>query len=99
MELRLFIGPRSANPPDSQVLDYAAENHLVVLTHDLDFGMLLAACKSRSPSVILVRTQHVLPSVIGARILRAIDAVRDHLETGAVVSVDLIENRIRLLRL
>jgi len=89
------IGEPSA--PDSQVLDYAALNDLVVFTHDLDFGMLLAARKSRGPSVIQVRAQDVLPSAIGAVILRAIDTGRDYLETGAILSVDLIQNRIRLL--
>ncbi len=91
------IGEPSAS--DSQIFDYAAENDLVVFTHDLDFAMLLAACKSRGPSVIQVRTQDVLPSAIGAAILRAIEACRDHLETGAIVSVDLIQNRLRLLPL
>ena len=89
------IGKPSA--PDSQILDYAASNGFVVFTHDLDFGMLLAANKSRGPSVIQVRTQDVLPSAIGSVVLRAIDACHHHLEAGAVVTVDLVQNRIRLL--
>jgi len=89
------IGEPSAT--DSQILHYAAENDLIVFTHDLDFGMLLAACKLSGPSVIHVRTQDVLPSAVGAVILRAIDASRDHLESGAIVSVDLIQNRLRIL--
>ena len=48
--------------PDSRILDYAASNGLVVFTHDLDFGMLLAARKSRGPSVLQVRTLDVLPA-------------------------------------
>jgi predicted nuclease of predicted toxin-antitoxin system len=39
------IGEASAS--DSRILDYAASNGYVVFTHDLDFGMLLAARKSR----------------------------------------------------
>jgi predicted nuclease of predicted toxin-antitoxin system len=89
------IGEPSAT--DLQILNYAAEKNLVVFTHDLDFGMLLAACKSCGPSVIQVRTQDVLPSAVGAVILRAIEASRDHLESGAIVSVDLIQNRLHLL--
>jgi predicted nuclease of predicted toxin-antitoxin system len=69
----------------------------VVFTHDLDFGMLLAARKSCGPSVIQVRTQDVLPSAIGDVVLRAIEAAREHLETGAIVTVDVARNRIRLL--
>ena len=86
-----------ASVPDSRILDYAATNELVVFTHDLDFGMLLAARKSRGPSVIQVRTQDVLPSAIGVVVLRAIETGRDHLEAGAIVTVDLALNRIRLL--
>jgi predicted nuclease of predicted toxin-antitoxin system len=48
--------------PDYQILDHAASNGLVVFTHDLDFGMLLAARKSRGPSVLQVRTLDVLPA-------------------------------------
>jgi predicted nuclease of predicted toxin-antitoxin system len=89
------IGEASA--PDSRIFDYAAANEFVVFTHDLDFGTLLAARKTRGPSVIQVRTQDVLPSAIGDIVLRAIDAARDHLEAGAIVTVDPARNRIRLL--
>jgi predicted nuclease of predicted toxin-antitoxin system len=41
--------------PDSQILEHAASNGFVVFTHDLDFGMLLAARKARAPSVLQVR--------------------------------------------
>jgi len=83
--------------PDWQILDYAAKNDYVLFTHDLDFGMLLAASKTRGPSVIQIRSQDVLPSAIGAIILRAIEASRRHLENGAIVTVDLSRNQIRLL--
>jgi predicted nuclease of predicted toxin-antitoxin system len=89
------IGDTSA--PDWKIFDYAASNGFVVLTHDLDFGTLLAGRKSRGPSVIQVRTQDVLPSAIGAVVLRAIEAARDHLEVGAIVTVDPAQHRIRLL--
>ena len=72
-----------ASAPDSHILDYAPSNGFALFTHDLDFGMLLAARKSPGPSVIQVRTQDVLPSEIGAVVLRAIEACRDQLEAGA----------------
>jgi predicted nuclease of predicted toxin-antitoxin system len=89
------IGEASA--PDSQILDYAAENDFVVFTHDLDFGMLLAARKTRGPSVIQIRTQDVLPSAIGTIILQTIEASGPHLDAGAIVTVDIARSRIRLL--
>jgi len=42
----------------------------------LDFGTLLAALRTRRPSVIQVRTQDVLPSAIGDIVLRAIQTAK-----------------------
>jgi predicted nuclease of predicted toxin-antitoxin system len=69
----------------------------MVFTHDLDFGMLLAAGKLRRPSVIQVRSQNVLPSALGETVVRAIAAARAYLEAGALVTVDPARRRIRLL--
>lgn len=86
-----------AYAPDSEILDYASVNGLVIFTHDLDFGVLLATRKLRQPSVLQVRTQDVLPAAIGEMILRALHASRSHLEAGALVTVDPNRNRIRFL--
>ena len=75
----------NAYAPDTEIFDYAGANGLVVFTHDLDFGALLATRRSRRPSVIQVRTQDVLPAAIGDMIVRALYASRSHLEAGALV--------------
>jgi predicted nuclease of predicted toxin-antitoxin system len=90
-----MIGDISA--PDSENLQYAGEHGYVVFTHDLDFGMLLAASKLRQPSVIQVRCQDVLPASNGTTVVRAIAAARPHLEAGALVTIDPARHRIRLL--
>jgi predicted nuclease of predicted toxin-antitoxin system len=87
----------AASAADSEILDYAASNGFVVFTHDLDFGILLAARQAKGPSVIQVRTQDVLPASLGQPLLRAIEAARAHLERGALLTVDLLHQRIRLL--
>jgi predicted nuclease of predicted toxin-antitoxin system len=69
----------------------------VVFTHDLDFGLLLAANKTKGSSVIQVRTQDMLPSAIGEVVIRAILASQLHLEAGALVTVDAGRQRIRML--
>ena len=89
------IGQASA--PDSEILGYAEANGFVVFTHDLDFGMLLAARKTHGPSVIQIRSQDVLPSAIGESIVRAIGVASSHLQTGALVTIDLTRQRIRML--
>jgi predicted nuclease of predicted toxin-antitoxin system len=78
-------------------MDYASAYGLVIFTHDLDFGALLANRKTRQPSVIQVRTQDFLPTAIGLMVARALSASRSHLEAGALVTVDPNRHRIRLL--
>ncbi len=92
-----LVNSRAPGGPDSEVFDFAAANGWIVFTHDLDFGMLLAALGTSSPSVIQVRSQDVLPSAIGDIVLRAIQAAKPHLEARALVSVDPFRHRIRLL--
>ena len=45
---------------------FAAANDFVVLTHDLDFGSILAATQGKKPSVVQIRAEDVSPDVIGA---------------------------------
>jgi predicted nuclease of predicted toxin-antitoxin system len=44
---------------DTDILSYAKNAGYAVLTHDLDFGAILAATGGNAPSVIQVRTQDV----------------------------------------
>jgi predicted nuclease of predicted toxin-antitoxin system len=83
--------------PDCMIMDYAAAHGFVIFTHDLDFGALLADHKSRQPSVIQIRTQDVLPAAIGAMVVRALNASRQQLEEGVLVTVDPSRSRIRFL--
>jgi predicted nuclease of predicted toxin-antitoxin system len=92
-----WSGAGAASAPDAEILEYAATHGFVLFTHDLDFGMLLAARSAKAPSVIQVRTQDVLPEAIGETVVRAIDAARANLQAGALVSVDLGGHRVRLL--
>ena len=42
---------------DSEILNWARVNKYILLTHYSDFGAILAATKSESPSILQVRTQ------------------------------------------
>ena len=42
----------SKNAPDSEIMASARANDYVVLTHDLDFGAILAATHGEKPSVV-----------------------------------------------
>ncbi len=87
----------ASDAPDSVILEHAESNGMVVLTHDLDFGALLAHRKSKLPSVIQVRMQDVMPQAMGELLIRAIKATAEYLEAGALVTVNATQNRIRVL--
>ena len=57
--------------PDSVLLTWAKDNGYVVVTHDLDFGAILAATRATGPSVLQVRTQDVLPAKLVPLLIRA----------------------------
>ena len=49
---------------DRFIMQRALDEQRVVLTHDLDFGAMLAATGARGPSVVAVRIQDVRPQSI-----------------------------------
>ena len=57
------------NAPDKELFEWARSHNLILFTHDLDFGTLLALSKSRKPSVIQLRTQEVTPQKMGALVV------------------------------
>lgn len=91
------LGPNNA--PDSQIMAFAAANDYVVLTHDLDFGAMLAVTHGGKPSVVQIRAEDVSPDVIGPRITAALQQMASELETGALLTVDASRTRLNLLPL
>jgi predicted nuclease of predicted toxin-antitoxin system len=83
--------------PDSEILRWARERNCVVLTHDLDFGVLLSMTKKAGPSVIQVRTQDVTPETIGSLVLTALKKHREALDRGALLSIQGQTSRVRVL--
>lgn len=82
---------------DSVIMEWARTNGYIVFTHDLDFGSLLAATGADTPSVIQVRTQDVLPNSIEQIVISALSQFEPLLETGALVTVDQAQSRVRIL--
>ncbi len=60
------------NAPDVEIMAFARTNEFIVLTHDLDFGAILAASHCEKPSVVQIRAEDVNPEVIGAQIVIAL---------------------------
>jgi len=89
----------SGSAPDTELMDWAAEHGYIVLTADLDFGAILAATQSRSPSVIQVRSDILTPLSIGRAVVTVIRQAQQELLDGALVSVDPARARLRILPL
>jgi predicted nuclease of predicted toxin-antitoxin system len=87
----------AATAPDTQIMAHARAGSFVVFTHDLDFGRLLALQGSSGPSVVQIRTQDILPATIGVLVVNALNTSRAHLDAGALVTIDPVRHRIRLL--
>ena len=85
--------------PDKVILQYARDNGYVVLTHDLDFTAILAATGTKSPSVIQVRTQDVLSAQFRDMLIGALRRFESEIEVGALIVVDDVRSRARLLPL
>lgn len=85
--------------PDRELMAWASRNGHVVLTHDLDFGTLLALTHRAGPSVIQARGEDVLPDHLGPWIVAALRQHEADLVRGALVTVDEKRCRARILPL
>ena len=81
--------------PDAEILRKAVDDRSILVTHDLDFGNLLAASGARLPSVILFRLRDMRPSSVSARLRAVIANHASQLVAGAVVAVTESQIRIR----
>jgi predicted nuclease of predicted toxin-antitoxin system len=84
---------------DLTIMEWARGAGYVVFTHDLDFSALLAAAETTGPSVVQIRTQDVLPEALGPAVVQILRTHAAALTRGAIVSVDSIASRVRVLPL
>lgn len=84
---------------DAVIMSFAKEHGYVVFTHDLDFGAILAATRTRAPSVIQIRAQDIFSSSFRSLAIETIQRFQSELEEGALVVVEEHRSRIRLLPL
>jgi predicted nuclease of predicted toxin-antitoxin system len=82
---------------DTEIMDWARVHACVILTHDLDFGTILALTRSRGPSVVQLRTQDILPDRSGQLVLNVIRQFQSQFVRGALVTVDAANARVRVL--
>jgi predicted nuclease of predicted toxin-antitoxin system len=84
---------------DVTILEWVSDNGAVLLSCDLDFGAILAATGASGPSVVQIRGRDVLPEVIAERVAMILSGLERELQTGALVSLDTDQARVRVLPL
>lgn len=85
--------------PDHELMQWALDEQRVVLTHDLDYGAMLAATKATGPSVVQVRTQDIRPTSLAPMLIPVLKGYENELVAGALLVVDESKSRVRLLPL
>lgn len=83
--------------PDSVILEKARAEGRILLTHDLDFGELLAASGGKLPSVIIFRLNDMRAENVNVHLFGILDKQSEALEKGVICSVTERKVRIREL--
>lgn len=82
---------------DYDIVSKARTEGRVILTHDLDFGRIIALSQSHLPSLITFRLSNMQPHQVNRYLTEVLDRFADQLESGALVSVNEQAIRVRLL--
>ena len=83
--------------PDAEIMGWARRLGYVVITHDLDFGVLLALTRASGPSVLQVRVSLPLPEVAGRDVVRVLRLRAEDFEKGCLATIDASKARVRIL--
>ena len=84
---------------DREIMSWAREQGCVVLTHDLDFGALLAASSHSAPSVVQIRVRDILPGAHTDMLCEALERFENHLQSGVLLIIEPNRERVRILPL
>jgi predicted nuclease of predicted toxin-antitoxin system len=82
---------------DVEIVQKARAEGRVILTHDLDFGRIVALGGTRVPSVITFRLGDMRPSQMNQYLSAVLERFAEQLERGALVSVTDSGIRVRSL--
>ncbi|MBX7205472.1 MAG: DUF5615 family PIN-like protein [Bacteroidia bacterium] len=80
---------------DGELLHFAKENTLIVLTHDADFGKIIYAQKSKFTGILYLRPGHIKPEFTIIT-LKAVFANDFNLEASFVIVAEQVQGEIRI---
>lgn len=82
---------------DADIIRKAQTEDRVILTHDLDFGRLIALSRKRLPSVITFRLTDMRPVTVNSWLKDILRTFQSQIEDGALISVTDRGVRLRQL--
>jgi predicted nuclease of predicted toxin-antitoxin system len=82
---------------DRQIIELAERLQASILTQDLDFSRLIAKSGKTSPSILSLRLGNVSHKHVTDILMRLLPTIEKDLEEGALISVDEVGVRIRML--
>ena len=83
--------------PDSAILQKARDEQRILLTHDLDFGELVAASEANMPSIVIFRLRNMSPRQVNYYLQAILSQHQSELARGAVISASEGQVRVRTL--
>jgi predicted nuclease of predicted toxin-antitoxin system len=89
----------SVTASDEEIMRHAVRDGAIVLTHDLDFGAILAASGGKGPSVVQIRADNIGVQAIGMHVVTALHQSVDELVVGALMTIEPGRLRLTLLPL
>jgi predicted nuclease of predicted toxin-antitoxin system len=87
----------TANASDREIMTWAKNNDYVIVTHDLDFGTILAIYRETAPSVIQIRTQDLLAADFSVLLIDVLRRFTKELKSGALITVEPNRSKVRIL--
>ncbi len=82
---------------DGEIIAKAKREGRVILTHDLDFGDLMAASGDSLPSVVIFRLSDMRPTNVTLHLRLVLAHYENLLRSGAILSIT--QGRVRVRRL
>jgi len=82
---------------DDEIIEKARAEGRVILTHDLDFGRIIAVSRASVPSVITFRLNDMRPTQVNRYLTEVLTHFARQLEAGALASVSERSIRVRTL--
>ena len=86
-----------ARADDAEIVEVAKASGEVILTHDLDYGHILAFSGAREPSVVLFRARNTQPRRLFRLLVQNLSQVEHALKDGAIVVIEEGGLRVRPL--